>query len=572
MVKIKKLISMLLVAIMVFSMVACGKSGDDSKSKDTSTKTEDTKTEDTKAEDTNSDAAAEAPAEDLDYDYGLGVTFHSDEPITYSMMYSDHEVYPYKEDWRLWSAITEKSNVSFDLNIIARADYDDKKSLLINAGEASYIIPKTYDESAFVTGGAIVPISDWVQYMPNYMDFVEKYNMQADLNTIVKADGKYYKLPGMWEAPGGTGSEYTLVVRKDIFDKAGVDVTALEKDWTWDSFYDALLKVQSYVGGGVIWSDRWKGESLLKIVGQTYDVPAGWNAGDGMQYDPETDSFYFADISDDYKEFVTLMNKFVSSGILDPETFTQEDEVAENKFYTGETVIFGSNRSMLATYQSKMNETLGEGNFELYSIVIPKAHNNYQTDNSRLENGIMISQKALDELGEEGFIKMLRFVDWLWYSPEGKDLVRWGVEGETYTVENGVYKLNPEITYNGINPTATKKLNVDYGFGNGVFMYGGTIEHASAMLSPELQDFFSRLNSYRDVKPLNPPVSGDEDQTEQMNLIKTPLIDYVKSATLQFITGQLSIEKDWDAYVAGCEANNYQTYVDMMNEIYNSSK
>jgi putative aldouronate transport system substrate-binding protein len=57
-----------------------------------------------------------------------------------------------------------------------------------------------------------------------------------------------------------------------------------------------------------------------------------------------------------------------------------------------------------------------------------------------------------------------------------------------------------------------------------------------------------------------------------MNLIKTPLIDYVKSATLQFITGQTDIEKDWDKYVAACEANNAQRYVTMYNETYNSQK
>lgn len=551
--RLRKLIAAGLILTMSLSLAACGNG---------------------KTEDTNADATSEAVADkDLDYTYGLNQTFKSDEPITYSMMYSDHENYPYQEDWLLWDEITKLTNVSFDLNQIARADYDDKKSLLINGGEASYIIPKTYDESAFVTGGAIVPISDWVQYMPNYMNFVETYQMEDDLKAITKSDGKYYRLPGMWEVPAGTGSEYTLAVRKDIFDAAGVDVKALEKDWTWDEFYDCLVKVQDYVGGGTIWSDRWQGQALLKCVGQTYDVPAGWAIGDGMQYDAEKDSWYFAETSDDYKEFVTLMNKFVDSGILDTESFTQEDATAENNFYSGKTYMIGSNRSMLATYQQKLTETLGEGNFELYSIVLPKAKNNYQTENSRLENGIMISQNALDDLGKEGFIKMLRFVDWLWYSEEGQTLTKWGVEGETYTKDSeGNFALTDNITYNGLNPDGEKQLNVDYGFSNGVFSYGGKLELAQSMLSPELKEFSERLNSYRDMKPLNPPVIGDEDQTEQMNLIRTPLIDYVSTSTLQFITGQLDIDADWDTYVATCESNNSTRYAEMYNEIYTAAK
>lgn len=568
--KREKIVSVLLLVVIVISMIACTNGRKDKDNNSEKVSTEKTSTE--KESDNNDPAETmETDAEEegnLDYSYGLNKTFHSNEPVTYSMMYSDHEAYPYQEDWRLWSAITEKSNVKFDLNIIARADYDDKKSLLINAGEASYIIPKTYDESAFVTGGAVLPVSDWVQYMPNYMNFVEAYHMEEDLKTITKEDGKYYKLPGMWEKPASTGSEYTLVIRKDIFDAAGVDVKALEKDWSWEDLYEALLKVQKHVGGGVVWSDKWKGESLLKIVGQTYDVLAGWAAGDGMQYDSSSDTWYFAPASDDYKDFLTTMSKFVSSGLLDSETFTQEDQTAESKFYTGQTYIMGANRSTLQVYKDEMNKTLGEGNFELYYIVIPKAKNNYQTENSRLENGIMIATKALDELGEEGLIKMLRFIDWLWYSDEGKDLVRWGVEGETYTKENGEYKLNPEITYVGLNPGAPKALNVDYGFGNGVFMYGGTYEHAASMLSDELKEFFSRLNSYRDMKPLNPTVVFTEDEQETMNLIKTPLIDYVKSATLQFITGQLNIESDWNSYIESCKSNNYENYVEMYNNAY----
>lgn len=65
---------------------------------------------------------------------------------------------------------------------------------------------------------------------------------------------------------------------------------------------------------------------------------------------------------------------------------------------------------------------------------------------------------------------MLRSIDWLWYSDEGHELSQWGVEGETYTKDaDGNIVLNSDIYYNGFNPDATRKLNVDYGFGGGVF-------------------------------------------------------------------------------------------------------
>ena len=59
----------------------------------------------------------------------------------------------------------------------------------------------------------------------------------------------------------------------------------------------------------------------------------------------------------------------------------------------------------------------------------------------------MISSDALKELGEDEFIKMMRFVDWLWYSDEGLTLTKWGKEGETYTVTDGTYSLTPGASY-----------------------------------------------------------------------------------------------------------------------------
>ena len=189
--------------------------------------------------------SAEDADKDLDYTYGEDETFHSDEAVKYSMMYSDHENYPYNKDWLLWKAIEEKTNVTFDLTIVARTDYNDKVSASVNSGSAPYIIPKTYDSTAYEDSGQIVPISDWVQYMPNYQKCVKEWGMEDDLQQILASNGKYYRLPGMWETTAGG---YSLAIRKDVFEAAGVDLSN-ESSWTWDDFYEALKKVKVLSGG-----------------------------------------------------------------------------------------------------------------------------------------------------------------------------------------------------------------------------------------------------------------------------------------------------------------------------------
>lgn len=558
----RKVVTGVLAMTMLISLAACGSGGSDDKKSDDSSVS---KSADGDSADSEKSDSASAEG----YTYGEDVTFHSDEPVTYTMMFSDHENYPYQSDWLLWKAIEEKTNVTFELTNVPRTDYNDKVSALVNAGDAPFIIPKIYEESAYVNSGQVVAISDWVQYMPNYMKCVEEWDMEDDLKAIMQSDGKYYKLPGLWEKAAGG---YSLVIRKDVFEAAGVDVEEGEKTWTWEDFYDACVKVKEYTGADYVWSDEFQGDSALNIAGVVYGVECGWGYADGTKFDFDTNQFYFADTTDNYKELVTYFHKLYDEGIMDPESYTQDNETAQAKFYRGESYVMSANYQNVADIISGGKMQVEDA--DLYMIVTPSGPaGNLQVESTRLENGIMISQNALDELGEEEFIKMLRFVDWLWYSDEGQTLSLWGVEGETYTVsDDGEIVLNSDIYYNGINPDAEKQLNVDYGFGGGVFAYGGSVELRTSKMSDAEKDWNERIYANKEARQIEPPIMADEMESEELNLISTPLMDYVKASTLQFITGAKDIDTEWDSYVAECESKGSTKYVDLANEIFEKTK
>ena len=42
---------------------------------------------------------------------------------------------------------------------------------------------------------------------------------------------------------------------------------------------------------------------------------------DGTQFDSDKDEFYFADTTDEYKEYLTMFHKMYEDGLIDPETF-----------------------------------------------------------------------------------------------------------------------------------------------------------------------------------------------------------------------------------------------------------
>ena len=572
----KKALSLLLATGMVLSLAACGGSSGQ-----------------TTAE-SGSAASTEAAVSDEDLDYEYGDHFYSEEPVTYTMMFNDNPAYPMKDTWQtegIFKAIEEATNVHLELTIVDNANYTDKVSLAVSSGDSPYIIPKIYDEKAYVTGGGVVPVSDYVQYMPNYSAFVEEYSMQPDLETITQSDGKYYRLPGLKET---CLQDYNLLIRKDIFDAAGYDVTTLEDDWTWEEFADVLKGVKAYmVEQGMcseddyIWSDMWCGQTsgygqggnLLKLLGASYNVYSGWaiTHNYGLGFDAESDSFYSTSISDEFKQAYTVLQDLVSNKIIDPETWTQDDDTAMNKFYRGETAIISTNRAQYVAQEEGITEQLGEGNFELYIALTPIGTVDYQADNERLECGVMISSKALNELGEEDFIKMMRFVDWLWYSEEGQILTKWGIEGETYTVsEDGTYSLTPAYYCGGLTIPQTSDDQIDMreelGYACGNYMYGGNTELLTSNFSDTWKDLYDRIGQYRSLRPLEPTVALDEDQREMANLWGTPLTDTINTWTNRFAMGQADIEADWDQYVSEVEAQNLQSIVDLYNETYQASK
>ncbi|MBN1891742.1 MAG: extracellular solute-binding protein [Clostridiales bacterium] len=577
---LKKFLSVLLAVMMILSLAAC----DEPQEGETTAPAGPTSEGETTA----------APTEqDLPYEFGLGTTFRADEPLTYSMFLQDASWYAMVDTWEtegVFKKIFDLTNVKLDITKYDWGDYSEGIKLAIAAGQGAYIIPKIYDESAYVGGGAVLPVSDYTQYMPYFTDFVEKYNMQPELETITQADGKFYRLPGMLEAPL---QDYTLMVRSDIFAGAGYDIKELEKDWTWESLVDVLKDVKAYmVQEGMIkendyvWSDLWAGQesgqgtggNLLKLIGASYGVPAGWASGNGMEFDEEKGEWYFAPISDDYKEFVTVVNTYIKEGLLDPETFTQMDADATGKFYRGETALISVNRSQISVWRQGLDEILGEGNHETYVTVYPMGNNPYIAERNRLENGVMISTNALNDLGEDGVIELFRFVDWLFYSPEAYTLIKWGVEGETFEyVEDPdtglqVKQLLPGFKCGGLGIGGAEEdvdIRLQWGYAGGNFWYGGTVAEMADNFTPELIDFYSRLSEYRELAPANPPVKADSDEQEMLAMIQAPLMQEVAKWTLNFVLGQVEInDENWNEYIQACKGLQCDSYVYITNDIY----
>ena len=491
-------------------------------------------------------------------------TFKSDKPLEFSMLFSDHPNYPYQKDWLLFSEITKRTNVTLKLTTSPLSDYLQKRSLLISTGDAPLIMPKTYpgQEVPFIASGAILPISDYVSQMPNYMKKVKDWGLEADIKTLMQKDGKYYVLPGLHEKPV---QDYSYVIRTDVFEKHGIKIPN-----SYDELYTALKAIKAAEPNIIPWSDRYVFASTLSIAAPTFGATWGWNFGDGMKYtDAKSDNFVFSPVTNEYKNMLTYFNKLVKEGLLDPLSFTQSDDQAIQKFVNGKSYVISGNSQEVNSYIKTMDGTLGKGKYKIFKITDPAGPKGAVLEGSHLENGIMFSAKAAKD---PNFTQMLQFVDWLWYSDEGQELCKWGVEGTTYTKVNGVRTLASDITYQTLNPKGTKDLRKQFGFSGGVFAYGGSQDLFLSMLSPADVAFQTSVDKTRTILPQAPPVLLSSDEREESTLISKPLMDYVNQMSLKFMIGNLSLDKDWDKFVNECKTKGSDKLVDLTNKVYKDTK
>lgn len=507
---------------------------------------------------TTSDAPGKQNTTGAMTDFKAGEQFTATDALKFSLLFSDAATYPYKSDWLLWSEITKRTNVTLDTTVVPASDYSQKRSLLIGAGNAPYIIAKTYpgQETSFVASGSVLPVSDYLDLMPNLSEKIKEWNLADNLNQLRQADGKFYVLPGVHEAPW---QDYTIAMRTDILKKLNIATPT-----TWDEFRTALEKIKAADPSDTPFYDRFSGTypggSILNVASLGFGTVAGWGYNNAI-WDATQNKFVATAEQPQYKALVDYFRGLVADGLMDPEGFTQKtDDTAISKFVTGKSAAISTNAQTLVNDLGALTKNIPTGTVDKIPVPCGDA-GCILSPVSKLENGLMISSKATES---PNFVAMMQFIDWLWYSDEGQEFAKWGVLGTTFTKDaSGTRTLDPGISYVQMNAGAPKHLQKDFGFSGGNFAYGGTTDLLQSTFSDQEVGFQKSIADYK-LSVLAPPAPLNETELESNSLIDTALKDAVSQGTLQFILGQRPMS-DWDTFVKELDAKGAQKYVDVVN-------
>jgi len=495
--------------------------------------------------------------------FAADTTFNAQEPLKFSMLWTDWPDNPVKGSWQIFDEIKKRTNVSLDLTHVPFSDAKEKTSLLVSSGDAPEIIPLTYtgDEVQYAATQSVLPMSDYVKYMPNFQKYVKEWHLEKMIDNLRQADGKYYMLPGLQEVSVPT---FTLVIRKDVFDQVGATVPQ-----TWDELRDDLVKIKAKYPDSKPLADGFEGASMLNYAAHAFGTVAGWGFGNGTYFDKASNKFVYAGASDGYKQMLEYFHGLAADGLLDTESFTQANDGAgtvTEKFAANKVFAASGSNGTVNDFSTALDATPAKGKYQVVEIAPPGGPAGNVVEPRNFWNGFMLTAKAKND---PHLKSMLQFLDWLYYSPESRDLLRWGVEGQTYTKSGDTYKLKPEYKLKSFNinmDTGKTDIATDLGYSNNV-LSDSTESRAlkQSYNAPAYVDYINSVLSTRKPRDPFPPAPLNASELEQASLMATPLKDTVDTNTLKFILGQRPLS-EWDDYVNELKAQNMDGYVDLINK------
>lgn len=340
--------------------------------------------------------------------------------MTLKLLRPEHPSQPVKQDTPVIRAIANKTGVKLQVESVPQTGYNDKKRALIATNNIPDVIQVVQaDLNEFAKTGIFLPISDYLDRMPNFKKVMQD---NPEIKRLY-VDGKLYGLPAVVQNNLQYGK--APVIRTDILQKLNLQVPT-----TFDELYTVLKKMKEAYPDSYPFSSR--GLAFLDAVA------FGMGGGVGIYYDPDVDGgkYVYGSNRPEFKKVLTYLNKLFQEKLLDPDFAVTTTQTWGEKNSTGKSFFIYDNNSFAINY----NQALQKDNPQAKFDVIPYFKNEagktrgYLYPRGWLNENYAISSKVKNP---EAVIK---FYDWL-YSPEGAEVSNFGILGETYEKVNGEPKV-----------------------------------------------------------------------------------------------------------------------------------
>jgi putative aldouronate transport system substrate-binding protein len=175
------------------------------------------------------------------------------------------------------------------------------------------------------------------------------------------------------------------------------------------------------------------------------EFAAAWGILDGFYKDPQSAKIAYGPTQPQYKEYLATMAKWYKEGLIDPE-YASIDNKSLNAKIQGDLVgsTYGYVGASLGNNTKAARAKLP--NFTLTGVTPPigpsgKAYNHAADRIQKVGLSAVITKTSKYQK------EVAQLMNYL-YSEEGQTLLNWGIEGKSYTVDNGKKQFTDGILKN----------------------------------------------------------------------------------------------------------------------------
>ena len=452
--KAKKLLALLLAAVMVLSMVACG--GDSS--------TDSTSGNSNIPNSGDSTVTAEIP-EYMNMDSQMPIVKEGTD-ITLEVMVVNGPMYSNLSSIRdvyFVDAYEKKTGVKIEWIEVASDAFADQLALRLTTGELPDVIIKggisnanqlKYGEQQFfldLTDGNRLQT-----FAPNYWALCQEY--PEILSASMMPDGSVYSLGMVRNSTGST------IASKLFFNQEWLKTVNMDVPTTADEFYNVLKAFKEDDPNGNGRADEvgmyLKPDHLQFVTFGMFGIGNRGRNNGYIDYDEETGSVRYFATTDGFRAWVEWVTKLYNEGLLNKEYFDFTESNLGNYVNNDVCGVFAYTNLCMLGEETQQKFTYLNG-----ALTGPNGDKDYYGVNSMGTTGSFVITTAC-EYPEVA----LRWADYF-YSDEGSLFFYFGDEGVTYdALDNGTYQFNDTVLadfYSGKNSYDGCAVYVSlYGYGN----------------------------------------------------------------------------------------------------------
>jgi len=556
--KTKKMLALALVSVMTVSVVGCGKA---EPAETTAAKAAASTAAATAAAAQTTPAPAAPVEEELYYNKeGFPIV---KEPITIDMAgtksvavnwQETHTVEKIEEMMGIkLNCIMYENGQVVSTNFATQITSDTLPDLMANYNTISKAMANEYGGK-----GYLLNLADYLDIMPNFAAYLEANPEFAAFNTA--PDGGIYSIDRSRDV---MMPQVGLYVSKADQEKYGFSVSDIK---TVDDFYEVLKSIKEQNPditpyGMCVQNYGMRGANILN---HAFGIEMNNDHGVNMPDVDENGQVYLQDISENKKAAFAFQNKLWEEDLVEKEGFVQTVDEFREKVRNGQYVFWydwsgmptalGTDAGCYKDYDMLACMTSEYQSVATYNVASP-----YNT-----AARMMVSAKTKYP---EAICRLLDYM----FTEEGFNFFYYGTEGETYDwVTNEIGEVVPDFSkyYEKMGyGTALEMRQQELMFNTfSIVLDTGAIKKAQAADAETLDKYINDDPTYAyteaafmekaireqvEVKKyldfLTPAYTDEESKTiAQPN---TDMQNLLKQYRAQFITGELDVEKDWDAYV-----------------------